>query len=54
MKVDNVSLDFKNKVILKDVNIDINPGEFVFLIGYSGSGKTSLIRSLIGDFKPLT
>lgn len=53
MKVDNVSLAFKNKVILKDVNIDINPGDFVFLIGYSWSGKTSLIRSLIGDFKPL-
>lgn len=53
MKVDNISLAFKNKVILKDVNIDINTGDFVFLIGYSGSGKTSLIRSLIGDFKPL-
>jgi ABC-type phosphate/phosphonate transport system ATPase subunit len=35
MKVNNVSLAFKNKVILKDVNIDINPGDFVFLIGYS-------------------
>lgn len=54
MKVNNVSLAFKNKVILKDVNIDINPGDFVFLIGYSWSGKTSLIRSLIGDFKPLS
>jgi len=53
MKVNNVSLAFKNKVILKDVNIDINPGDFVFLIGYSWSGKTSLIRSLIWDFKPL-
>ena len=53
MKVHNVSLAFKNKVILKDVDIDIQPGEFVFLIGYSGSGKTSLIRSLIGDFKPM-
>lgn len=53
MKVNNVSLAFKNKVILKDVNININPGEFVFLIGYSWSGKTSLIRSLIWDFKPL-
>lgn len=52
MKVDNISLAFKNKTILKDINIDINPGEFVFLIGYSGSGKTSLIRSLIWDFKP--
>ena len=54
MKVSNISLAFKNKVILKDINIDINPGDFVFFIGYSGSGKTSLIRSLIGDFKPLT
>lgn len=53
MKVDNISLAFKNKTILKDINLDINPGEFVFLIGYSWSGKTSLIRSLIGDFKPL-
>lgn len=53
MKVDNISLAFKNKVILKDINIDIEPGEFLFLIGYSGSGKTSLIRSLIWDFKPL-
>jgi cell division transport system ATP-binding protein len=53
MKVDNISLAFKNKTILKDINLDINSGEFVFLIGYSWSGKTSLIRSLIGDFKPL-
>lgn len=53
MKVNNVSLAFKNKVILKDINIDINPGDFVFFIGYSWSGKTSLIRSLIWDFKPL-
>lgn len=53
MKIDNLSLAFKNKVILKDVHIDITPGDFVFFIWYSGSGKTSLIRSLIGDFKPL-
>ncbi|MCP4523447.1 MAG: ATP-binding cassette domain-containing protein [Candidatus Gracilibacteria bacterium] len=52
MKIKNLSLAFKNKVILKDINIDIHTGEFVFFIGYSGSGKTSLIRSLIGDFQP--
>lgn len=53
MKIDNLSLAFGNKVILKDINLEIRPQEFVFFIGYSWSGKTSLIRSLIGDFQPL-
>lgn len=52
MKIDNVTLAFKNKIILEDIDIEIKPGEFVFLIWYSGSWKTSLIRSLIWDFKP--
>lgn len=53
MKIDNVTLAFGNKIILKDIDIEIKSGDFVFLIGESGSGKTSLIRSLIGDLKPL-
>jgi len=52
MKIDNVTLSFWNKIVLKDINLEIKPWEFVFLIGYSGSWKTSLIRSLIWDFKP--
>lgn len=52
MKIDNITLSFRNKVILKDIDIEIKPGEFVFMIGYSWSGKTSVIRSIIWDFKP--
>jgi len=53
MQIDNITLAFWNKVILKDINIDIKPGEFLFFIWYSWSWKTSLIRALIWDFKPL-
>lgn len=52
MKIDNVTLSFRNKIVLKNINLEIKPGEFVFLIGYSWSGKTTLIRSLVGDFRP--
>lgn len=52
MKIDNLTLSFWNKIVLKNVSIDINPWEFVFFIWHSGSGKTSLIRSIIWDFKP--
>ena len=35
-------------VALKDVNITVNPGELVYITGHSGSGKTSLLKLLIG------
>ncbi len=52
MKVENITLSYGNKTALRDVSIDIKPGEFIFVIWYSGSGKTSLIRSMIWDLKP--
>lgn len=52
MKIDKLTLGFKNKIVLRNISLGIESGEFVFFIGHSGSGKTTLIRSLIGDFKP--
>lgn len=37
--------------ILEEVNIQINRGEFVYLIGRTGSGKTSLLKTLYGELK---
>lgn len=40
------------KVALKNVNLEINEGEFVALIGHTGSGKSTLIQHLNGLLKP--
>ncbi len=38
-----------NQTILRDVNIEVEQGEFVFLIGKTGTGKSSLIKTLYAD-----
>jgi len=37
---------------LYDINLNINEGDFVFLVGASGSGKTTMIKLLTGELKP--
>jgi len=47
--LNSVTISQRNKIIFRNVNFKINPGEFVFLIGKTGSGKSSLIKTLCGD-----
>ncbi len=45
----NAAIYQHNRCILKDVNFEIGAGEFVYLIGKTGSGKSSLLKTLYAD-----
>lgn len=48
MRFENVSISYGERTILRKINLEIKKGEFVFLIGASGSGKTTFIKALLG------
>lgn len=49
--IDNTTVE--NALALKDINLNIKQGEFVCIIGDVGSGKSSLLNSMIGDLQYL-
>lgn len=49
IKLENVDVYQQKHLVLSDVNLQIDKGEFVFLIGQTGSGKSSLLKIIYGD-----
>jgi zinc transport system ATP-binding protein len=47
-----VDFSYNSDPILKDVNLEIHPGEFVSVIGPNGGGKTSLLLLVLGMLRP--
>ena len=47
----NVTIFQDYTTVLKDVNLEVNPGEFLYIIGKTGSGKSSFMKTLYGDLK---
>jgi pSer/pThr/pTyr-binding forkhead associated (FHA) protein len=49
---EQLTVDVKGKRILDDASVEVQPGEFVAIIGESGSGKTTMIKALAGVSHP--
>ena len=54
LEVNNLSVISSGKIVLKDVDLTIQKGEFIGLVGPNGSGKSTLLLSLLGVLKPHT
>jgi NitT/TauT family transport system ATP-binding protein len=48
----NVTLDLGGKIILENISLDVNPGEFLCIVGASGCGKTTALRLAAGLYQP--
>ena len=52
VEVENLTLRFGDRLVLRDVNLEIPAGQTLVVIGESGCGKTVLMKSMIGLIRP--
>jgi len=52
LELKNVSKSYGSTPVLRDINLSLEKGEFVAIVGYSGAGKTTLISLIAGLSRP--
>ncbi|KGO82056.1 MULTISPECIES: cell division ATP-binding protein FtsE [Flavobacterium] len=51
LSLKNVNVYQDNNAVITDINLEVFPGEFIYIIGKTGSGKSSFMKTLYGDLK---
>ena len=52
IRLEGLTKEYQGRPVLRDLNVEIGPGEFVFLTGASGAGKSTLLRMLYAAERP--
>ncbi len=52
LEIKNLTISYEDKIIVENFSLQINQGEILCIIGESGSGKTSIIKSIMGLLSP--
>lgn len=48
IRCENVSIGYEGQTVVKDLDFQIDPGDYLCIVGENGSGKSTLVRSLLG------
>lgn len=51
---ENLTLGYSSHIILKDLNFQVNKGDYLCIVGENGSGKTTLMKTLLRLIKPIS
>lgn len=54
IRMNDVSLGYSDKAVLKGINLSLAPGDRIGLLGLNGAGKSTLVRALANDLKPMS
>jgi len=52
ISLSNITVEFSSRTVLDDISLQIRPGEFMFLVGQTGSGKSTILRLMYMDIVP--
>ncbi|MCK9302879.1 MAG: ATP-binding cassette domain-containing protein, partial [Bacteroidales bacterium] len=54
IKLTDISAAYNKDIVLSKVNLTVNKGDFVGIIGPNGGGKTTLLKIILGLIKPVS